>query len=303
MPAASCGILACCGYKRPIPAGLNINTAGDYKNNQQPIDAEGITLLQPSMNKRTVAHSVVIIATFGVAFYGKQMLSGYLPISLSADYLKIAYTYLWWLLPTVLVAGFLYGFKNLFEHLGLTKGFTTGLLFSLVAVSPMFISSAVIGHIASDLKPLALFRKTLLAGFMEEYLFRGFLFGLLFRKAGWGFLPASLAGAFIFGLGHMYQGSSSGEAFGIFVMTALGAVWFAWLYVEWHNLWVPIFLHTFMNLSWILFEISDNALGGVYSNLFRAMTIALSITITVKYRRQSGLRINKSNLLTNTNPL
>jgi hypothetical protein len=36
MPAASGGILACCGYKRPIPAGLNknINPAGDCKTSK-----------------------------------------------------------------------------------------------------------------------------------------------------------------------------------------------------------------------------------------------------------------------------
>ena len=246
----------------------------------------------------------MIIATFGLAFYGKQRLSVYFPVSLPADYLKMIDAYLWWLLPTALVAGLLFGFRNLLDNLGIAKGFTTGLLFAIVTVSPMFISSAVIGHLASDLKLFELIRKTLLAGFMEEYLFRGFLFGLLFRKTGWGFIPASLAGAIIFGLGHLYQGSTGGEAFGIFVVTALGAVWFAWLYVEWHyNLWVPIFLHTFMNLSWILFEVSDNALGGVYSNLFRALTITLTIVITIKYHRQRGLLINKSNLLANTNPL
>ncbi|HPR61515.1 MAG TPA: hypothetical protein PLF35_11245, partial [Prolixibacteraceae bacterium] len=76
--------------------------------------------------------------------------------------------------------------------------------------------------------------------------------------------------------------------------------WFAWLYVEWeNNLWVPIFLHIFMNFSWIFFEVGSNALGGVFINIFRAVTIALTILITILYHKKNGLKIKKRNLLIN----
>ncbi|MCD6659879.1 MAG: hypothetical protein LT105_06950 [Lentimicrobium sp.] len=37
-----------------------------------------------------------------------------------------------------------------------------------------------------------------------------------------------------------------------------------------------------MNLSWTLFDVSENALGTIIPNLFRAATIAVSIMLTLK---------------------
>jgi len=74
---------------------------------------------------------------------------------------------------------------------------------------------------------------------------------------------------------------------------------FAWLYVEWnYNLWVPIFLHMLMNLSWGLFSVSDNAFGGIYSNVFRIATIVLAITLTLFYKKKkrTKLEINKNTI-------
>lgn len=113
----------------------------------------------------------------------------------------------------------------------------------------MLVSSAFIGQIPEDFKILPLLHQTLFAGFMEEYLFREFLFGILFRKLAWGFIPASILSAFIFGLGHIYQGFTFLVTTGVFLVTSIGAIWFAWLYIECNNnLWVPIFLHVLMNL-------------------------------------------------------
>ncbi|HDR04340.1 MAG TPA: CPBP family intramembrane metalloprotease [Candidatus Marinimicrobia bacterium] len=141
-------------------------------------------------------------------------------------------------------------------------------------------------------------RWAFLPGFMEEFLFRGFLFGLLFLKLGWCFIPAALIGALIFGLGHVYQGNAFMETLGIFFITAMGAVWFAWLYIEWNeNLWIPVFLHIVMNLSWLLFDIGENALGDLAANLFRTITITLTIVITIYWHREKGLKIGKKELI------
>jgi membrane protease YdiL (CAAX protease family) len=252
------------------------------------------------MKKQPTINSTIIILTFLIAYYGRKIVSDYIEIPLTNDYQRIAYYYLWWLLPTALVAGQLFGYLRLMANLGLQKGLLRGLLFAAIAVSPMLISSAIVGKIDEELYLPDLLKTTLFAGFMEEYLFRGFLFGLLFRKIKWGFIPASLLGAVIFGMGHLYQGNTVAETLGVFFITAMGAVWFAWLYIEWdNNLWVPIFLHILMNLSWSLFEISDTALGGWYANLFRILTIALTVIITIHYNRKSGLRINRRNLIRN----
>ncbi|GAB1418600.1 hypothetical protein MASR2M12_13650 [Bacteroidales bacterium] len=109
----------------------------------------------------------------------------------------------------------------------------------------------------------------------------------------------SLTGTALFGMGHLYQGVSFGQTTGVFIVSAMGAVWFACLYVEWDNLWIPIFLHVFMNLSWTLFDVSDNALGGIYVNIFRCITIALTILITIRFHKKGGLKIGKHNLIVN----
>jgi membrane protease YdiL (CAAX protease family) len=254
------------------------------------------------MNPKQIVRSIIIILTFLIALYGNRIVAGYFDISIASVYLRVVYFYLWWILPIVLVTGLLFGFGNILKTLGLHKGIVIGLVFALITVSPMFISSAVMGRIDENLDTFLLLRSTLFAGFAEEWLFRGFLFGILFRKLGWGFIPASLTGAVFFGLGHIYQGTSLPETAGIFLITAMGAAWFAWLYVEWNNnLWVPVFLHVLMNLSWALFDVSPNALGGWYSNLFRVITIALTIIITIRYHKKTGLKINRSNLMVNTN--
>ena len=166
----------------------------------------------------------------------------------------------------------------------------------------MIVSSAIIGKISDNVDFGILLNKTFIAGFFEEFLFRGFLFGILFRKLKWGFIPASILAGVIFGLRHIYQGSTLMETTGIFGITTIGSIWVAWLYIEWDkNLWVPIFLHTLMNLSWILFEVSNNALGGIYTNLFRAITIALTIIITIRYHKKRGLNINRKTLIINNN--
>ena len=247
--------------------------------------------------KKKILDPTIVITTFLIAFYGKIIFSKYVTIPISSDFFKVAYFYLWWILPAVLIIGLLFGFKNIGSNVGINKGFIKGLLFAIITVLPMLLSSAIVGQIPDDLKLLSLVHYTLIAGFMEEFFFRGFLFGILFRKLGWGFIPASIIGAAIFGLGHIYQGSTLLETTGIFFVTALGAIWFAWLYIEWNNnLWIPIFLHVFMNLSWVLFEVSENALGGYFSNLFRIITIALTIIITLKYNKKNGLKINRKNL-------
>jgi uncharacterized protein len=109
---------------------------------------------------------------------------------------------------------------------------------------------------------------------------------------------------FFFGIGHIYQGNAFVETLGFFSITAMGAVWFAWLYIEWNaNLWVPIFLHLLMNLSWALFDIGNNALGDLAANLFRNITITLTIVITIYSHREKGLKIRKNVLFKNDNSL
>ena len=140
----------------------------------------------------------------------------------------------------------------------------------------------------------------LLAPLFEELVYRGFLFGQLFRFGGWGFIPAGMINALIFGSLHLYQASSLSSAIGIFSVTAMGGMWFAWLYIEWdRNLWVPIFMHLLMNAWWSFFAVDVTAGGGWAANIFRAMTIALSVIITIRRNQKNGgPRITRRNLWT-----
>jgi uncharacterized protein len=175
-------------------------------------------------------------------------------------------------------------------------GFSAALVFAL----PMFAGGLIFFAFNRDITFNRLIAGTLLAGFFEEFYFRGFLFGQLFRNSRFGFIPAVLLGAVLFASGHLYQSNELGAMAGVFLTTFMGAVLFAWLYVEWnYNLWVPVSLHFLMNLSWMIFSVSENALGGPLANLFRGLTITLAIVGTIWWKRRKGevLVIGRSTLL------
>jgi len=235
--------------------------------------------------------------------YGENMLYKLFDIKLilSNPALDIAYFYIWWIIPVLVSILLIYGVKNFFKELGLYKSIYKGLLWASVMVSPMFIGSFFTGKLVSNLSFLNILHGAILAGLLEEIFFRGFLFGQLFRKLKWGFIPAVALNAVIFAFGHIYQGNTMNESIGVFMVTFFGAAWFAWLYIEWNNnLWIPIFLHTLMNLSWMIFNVSENAIGGMSANIFRLSTIILSVIITIIYKkRNGGLSINRKNLFIN----
>ncbi len=189
---------------------------------------------------------------------------------------------------------------TIFRSLGLTGNFFKALGISLVFTLPMFIGGMCFFRFNPVLQIENLIAGTIVAGVMEELYYRGFLFGQLFKKTSLGFIPSIFLGAVLFALGHVYQSPHLSEMIGIFIITFLGAVLFAWLYVEWNfNLWVSIFTHTFMNLSWALFEIDSTALGGLKANIFRGLTILIAIVFTIFYKRRKkqNLRINKNTLI------
>ncbi len=194
--------------------------------------------------------------------------------------------------------------ENAFQSMGLDKSFFKAMLFALICTSPMLIGYAVFFDLSTEYTLDQFLISAVAAAFFEELYFRGFLFGQVFRYSNWGFITAVLAGAILFGLIHLYQGSSLDELIGIFLVTFAGAILFAWVYAEWEfNIWVPVFLHFFMNLFWDIFSAGENALGGINANLFRFISIFLVIGLTVVYKIKTGgkMRINKNNLILKKN--
>ena len=190
--------------------------------------------------------------------------------------------------------------NEFFNNLGLDKSFFKALIFSVVCTLPMFLGFSFFFDLNTDIKLNTILISILAAAFFEELYFRAFLFGQLYRHTSSGFIASVLLGALLFGLMHLYQSNDLVELVGIFLITFLGAILFAWVYVEWrYTLWVPILLHLLMNLAWEMFNISDNALGEAYSNVFRTVTIVLIITITILYKKRKGIpiEINRNTFL------
>lgn len=181
--------------------------------------------------------------------------------------------------------------RDIASSMGLSRGFGTGLLFAVTATLPMIVGYAVIGKFDRELSADEAITWIFIAGLFEELIYRGFVFGQLFRYARWGFLPAALLAALAFGSLHLYQGHDMASALSAFGVTALGSIFFSWLYVEWnYNLWCVVWLHTLMNLPWILFRVSTNgAVGDGWGNALRFCTIALAIGLTVVYKKKQGL--------------
>lgn len=201
--------------------------------------------------------------------------------------------YLPWALVSMLAAALLFGIRNTADALGLDKSILTGLLIGFVGTLPMLVGFALQleTSFSSETGP-RLVRGSVLPGFGEELLFRAVLFGFLFRFARFGFLPAALAGALVFGAGHVWQGGNIGEAAAVFAVTALGGFWFAWLYTEWRfNLWVPIIFHVLMNGYWEVFSVADTAQGTTLANILRMATILLSILLTVIAMKRRGYSV------------
>lgn len=197
-------------------------------------------------------------------------------------------------IPLVVVMFILHKAKDVLNEWGIAgRGFVLGMLVGLLMTVPMFITNSICGTyvFSSDNLMIALW-----AGLSEEIIFRGYLFGQLHRKCNWGFIWASLPAAILFSLIHLYQSEQGAlSALSVLAVTAFGSFYFGWLYREWNfNLWVPISLHAFMDVAWMLFPLSDEyygAVGTVAGNVGRVLTIILSVVITIIYKRRRGEKL------------
>ena len=100
---------------------------------------------------------------------------------------------------------------NVFINLGLSKNLWTGILASILFTIPMFAGGLILFNFNQQIDWENLIAATIVAGFMEELYFRGFLFGQVFRNTNIGFIPAIFVGALIFALGHLYQSQDVNE--------------------------------------------------------------------------------------------
>lgn len=214
----------------------------------------------------------------------------------SASLLKFIVGYSIMFLGVIALSAIVIKPKELFSFLGLNGNVSKGFGISLICVLPLFIVFPILGSFNTYTTLSLILRKSILPGFMEEFMFRAFMFGLLFRYAKVSFIWAVIVPALLFGSLHLYQGHDILSSLAAFGVTFLGAVYFSWMYVEWNfNLWIPVGLHILMNGAWVIFtmEGTEVAAGGLISNIVRVISIILAIAITVWYKKRSGTKIFK----------
>jgi hypothetical protein len=173
------------------------------------------------------------------------------------------------------------GLRRVAAELGLVSSVGAAAAVAFLATAPMLVAFSITGTLRVEYAPLQLAVTAFFSPVGEEVLYRGYAFGQLYQRAKWRFLSAVLIPTLFFSLGHLYQAADVKQAIGVFAVTAIGSIWFAWLYARWQNLWVPIMLHALMNLWWYIFEVDTTALGGWLANIARLLTIVLSVAVTL----------------------
>lgn len=238
------------------------------------------------MKKQSFLFSLLVLVVFVVADNLNTLFSFKAIAPDNYYFANILWVLIQLALPVALLV-YWHGPRRLLNSLGMDKGFLQGLGLAFLFALPMLLGYGGYAGFESNTSMKKIYWGILLAPLFEEIFFRGFLFGQLYRFGGWRFIPAALVNALIFGAMHLYQANDLMSAFGVMGVTTLGGVFFAWLYIEWNNnLWIPIFLHLFMNAWWILFSAGANAAGGWYANVFRVMTIAAAVVVTIWWKRQ-----------------
>ncbi|PKP02477.1 MAG: CPBP family intramembrane metalloprotease [Bacteroidetes bacterium HGW-Bacteroidetes-9] len=213
-------------------------------------------------------------------------------------------TYLFVGLP-VLMFVFFSNKRKLVSPLGLRRNILKGVLISFIFSIPMFVGYGIMAGFSINISAKTFWFGCVFAAFFEELYYRGIFFGQLFKNTRLGFFPSLIVSALVFASLHLYQSNDLVTMIGIFITTFMGAGLFAWLYSEWDfNLWVPVSLHFFMNLSWEMFSVADNALGGLNAGLIRGLTIMLAIVGTIIYKKKRGipLTVNKFTLWMKSKP-
>lgn len=207
----------------------------------------------------------------------------------SIDQLGVIHILAYILTGIPLIAGTYFVDKstNVLHSLGFAGSFPRALLLSFVCTLPMLIGFGLYFSLNLDLSLNTIIISGISAALFEEIYFRGFLFGLIFKNTKLGFFPSVISGAILFASIHFYQSNDLITLIGIFLITFIGAILFSWVYCEWkYNVWVPISIHFFMNFYWMLFSVSDHALGDLVANICRVASIILIICVTVLYKKR-----------------
>jgi uncharacterized protein len=238
--------------------------------------------------KNRILNSVITIGCFLIAYYSFNIIRYFGLMPNLSDFVRTnAYQIGAFGLFPILIIGLRYGFSQIISELGLESNkIVRGFLIAFICTLPMSVGYAVLANFDGGITFKAAISTAVIAPICEEIMFRGFLFRQLYHHAQWKLLLATMVDGAIFGFMHISQGHSPMEALGVFAITLGGGVFFSWVYMAWgYNLWITIFLHSFMNLSWHYFNIADNALGGSWANFYRLASMLLVVIATLWYKK------------------
>jgi len=172
------------------------------------------------------------------------------------------------------------------RELGLLSSPWRGLAFGFGSASLMFVGFALTRRFTAPLGAWAVLGTATAGGLgplAEEVVFRAFGVGTLRDRCRAPLWAALTLPALAFGYWHWGEGGSWSGNLELFALTALGGLFFGWLYLRWgRNVWVPTSLHAAMNLSWALFTVSNNALGGWFPLALQTSTIVVAVLVTLK---------------------
>jgi uncharacterized protein len=139
-------------------------------------------------------------------------------------------------------------------HPALFREFGLGLLLGFLMITGIYVVEYLSGFAGLAWRGLSLWECLwvivsgsvffLVAGAMEEILFRGYLLQTLMQAIT--FLPAMTVLALLFAVAH--SGNSNATVIGV-INVGLAAVWLSFAYLKTRSLWLPIGLHASWNFS------------------------------------------------------
>lgn len=180
------------------------------------------------------------------------------------------------------------GLVRALAELGITHLSPLGCLCCLAAIAAAFAVLLFAGAAWTPQPADSLLVFGTVGPFVEEVLFRGFLFRQMRRWAGVPFWIAAILSSILFGLGHYDQGTSLADALMNTGVTFAGGVLFCWLTERWNSIWPGFVIHAGLNLLWSVYTLGGNAVGGEMGNLARLATIVVAIAATRRLSRAPG---------------
>lgn len=175
------------------------------------------------------------------------------------------------------------------RFLGLAANPISALIFAVAATTPLWGVLAFTAPVSSSIDPNDVVFGSIFFPFSEEFFYRAFAFGVLYRVAGAPFWLAAVIPAIPFSLGHLYQADDMGSAIPTVAITFLGAVLFAWIYRAWNwNFYVPFFVHVLMNLWWVVFAVGDGAFAGWAPTAMQLGCCAMGVILSLLWQRRAA---------------